>query len=188
MMAAIILTAALGLVSPHARAPSVDAAARSRRAFASAFVSTAALGLAAPAHAYRSVQQAMEDTRQVSQASLVYARFSVIQERMKQLGEFAELAEKGEWESLQAFARNFNQLVQNDEMLKIVDAIGAESKEDAKKYAELVRNDLKAIDKAARQKDVDKVKEIVGILTGNLDAFLKLRPAELVQKYSVPDL
>lgn len=186
---AVILTVVLGLVSPHTRTPSVGAVASSRRVFASAFVSTAALGIAVPnAHAYRSVQQAMEDTQQVSQASLVYARFSVIQERMKQLGEFAELAEKGEWESLQAFARNFNQLVQNDEMLKIVDAIGAESKEDAKKYAELVRNDLKAIDKAARQKDVEKVKEIVGILTGNLNAFLKLRPAELVQKYSVPDL
>jgi hypothetical protein len=157
--------------------------------FASAFVSTAAFGLAVPrAHAYRSVQQAMEDTRQVSQESLVYARFSVIQERMKQLGEFADLAEKGEWESLQAFSRNYNQVVQNDEMLKIVDAIGAESKEEAKKYAELVRNDLKAIDKAARQKDVGKVKEVVGILTGNLNAFVKLRPAELVQKYTVPNL
>jgi cell fate (sporulation/competence/biofilm development) regulator YlbF (YheA/YmcA/DUF963 family) len=182
---------ALGLLSPG-RPPctrSGAAVAASRRMFTSALLSSAALSIGAPdAQAYRTVQQAMEDTRQVSQESALYARFGVVKDRMSQLSEFGELADKAEWDKLQAFARNYNQLVQNDEMLKIVDMLSGPAKEEAKKYATLVKNDLKAIDKAAREKDGARAKDVVPILTSNLNEFLKLRPEELKEKYSVPDL
>lgn len=162
----------------------------SRRLFTSALVSSAALGLAAPdARAYRTVQQAMEDTRQVSQESALYAQFAVLQGRMKQLDEFVEMADKAEWDNLQAFSRNFNRVVQNGDMLKIVEMLPTgPSKEDAKKYAGLVLNDLKAIDRAAREKKGDTIKEVVGKLRGNLDAFISLRPDDVKQKFAVPDL
>ncbi|KAG8468090.1 hypothetical protein KFE25_007142 [Diacronema lutheri] len=182
----VCVTLALGASPPPAsRALGMSA----RRLFTSALASSAALGLGAPdARAYRTVQQSMEDTQRVSQASALYARFGVVQDRMKQLDEFGEMADKAQWDNLQAFARNFNRVVQNEEMLKIVDMLPPSAKEEAKKYAELVTNDLKAIDKAARMQEANTVKDVTVKLRANLDAFVALRPAELKDQYSVPDL
>lgn len=171
-------------------APRTSAGIGSRRLFASALASTAALGLAAPdARAYRTVQQALQDTQRVSQESALYAEFAVLQDRIKQLDEFADMADKAQWDNLQAFARNFNRAVQNDEMLKIINMLpqGA-SKDSAKKLAGLVTNDLKAIDRAARQKEGKTVKDVARKLRVNLDAFVALRPAELKEQYAVPNL
>jgi hypothetical protein len=186
---ACLIYAHAALVTPTPAPAALRSMASSRRVFTSALLSSAALGLAAPgAHAYRTPQQFMEDTQRISQASALYARFAVVKDRMSQLGEFNSLANKEQWDSLQAFARNYNQLVQNDEMLKIVDMIEPAQKDEAKKYAELVRNDLKAIDKAARLKDAASVKEVAVKLEENLNLFLTLRPAELVDRYTVTDL
>ncbi|KAJ1632518.1 hypothetical protein T492DRAFT_988335, partial [Pavlovales sp. CCMP2436] len=179
-MVSIAFVICLGAVTPTPAPASALRMAGTRRVFTSALLSSAVLGLAAPdAHAYRTAQQFMEDTQRVSQASALYARFAVVKERMSQLSDFNTLADKEQWDNLQAFARNYNQVVQNDELLKIIDMLDAPQKDEAKKYAELVRNDLKAIDKAARLKDPATVKEVALKLEGNLNAFLSLRPAEL---------
>lgn len=135
------------------------------------------------------MQQALQDTQRVSQESALYAEFAVLQDRIKQLDEFADMADKAQWDNLQAFARNFNRAVQNDEMLKIINMLpqGA-SKDSAKKLAGLVTNDLKAIDRAARQKEGKTVKDVARKLRVNLDAFVALRPAELKEQYAVPNL
>lgn len=140
------------------------------------------------AHAYRTVQQAMEDTQQVSKQSELYARFAVVRERMGQTDEFGKLADEEKWDNLQALARNYNRVVQQDEMLRIVDMLSGSTKDDAKKYSELVKNDLKAVDSAARKKDAGKVKEATGKLEENMKAFLVLQPSDLREQFGVPDL
>lgn len=188
----VLLLAPRGLPLPRARSnpgPGPPGCV-SRRDLARATASLAATVGMAPrgASAYRTVQQAMEDSREVSKRSQLYARFAIVEERMGQLDEFGTLADDAKWDNIQAFARNFNKAVQQDIMLRIVDELPSDTKASAKAYADQTKEYLKAIDKAARQQDVDRVKEMTGKLRSNMASFVQLRPSQLREAYGVPDL
>ena len=166
------------------------AAASSRRAVLGGAAAAFAAPFAAVAKdkGYMTMNEYNDMKRQAQKDEKLYGLFETLRDRAGQTREFDNLAKDGKLGEISKLALAWDSNIRKEVLDKANDQLADADKAKGAKISKVILEDLKTLDKLAKDKLADDVPATSAALKGHVLEFVALEPARLVEKFGVGDL